>query len=591
MARRGHRPALRLVALFGVFTLAFLAVGGRLVQLQIVQAAPLQDLGEQQRVRSIELPAKRGPILDRELVPLAVSTEARALFANPRLLARDGIDLGMVAERVAPLLGKPRATIRDLLSTDSGFVYLARRVPPQVAESVLALRLPYLDTLKETMRTYPADDAGGQILGFVNVDNLGLSGIESAYDRVLRGIPGAQTIERDPRGRAIPQGERSIVEPEPGSGVVLTIDRDLQFLAEQALARGVGTTRATRGTAVVLDTRTGEVLAMANHPPLNPNRFGDAPADQRRNRVVADVYEPGSVLKVITAAAATDLGIAAPSTDLTVPYSIGVGGRTFRDFEYHPTWRINYAEALARSSNVGTIKIALRVGEHKLYKTMRRFGIGRVTGVGYPGEAAGLLLPPNEWYGTSIATIPIGQGVAVTPLQLASVYATVANDGVRIPPRLVRGTVDWDGAFVPADPPEATRVISAFAAAQVRGMLLGVVEGGTGTRVQIPGVLVGGKTGTARVPRPDARGYSNRIITSFAGIAPVDDPRLAILVQLEDPKPRLAALTAAPVFREIMMAALAHLGVPLSDPRVARTAVVTPAARAPDRPAGTAGRP
>jgi cell division protein FtsI (penicillin-binding protein 3) len=561
--RRGTRPALRLVSLLGIFSLLFGALAIRLVHLQVVRAQPLGSLGESQRVREFTLPAHRGSILDRDNEPLAISTEARAITANPKLLAADGVDITALAEQIAPLIGTSVVRVRTALDQpDRGFVYLARRQTPQAAEAVMDLGLPHVSTERETMRSYPADDTAGQILGFVDVDSNGLSGIESAFDRILRGTPGWRVLERDPQGRPIPQGRSAVVEPVRGNDVVLTIDRDLQYQVEAALQRGVNSTNATRGTAIVLDAVTGEILAMANHPPLNPNDFGDADESQMRNRVVTDVYEPGSVFKVITASAAIENGIATPATTLVVPATIEVGGRVFSEYEYHPTQRMSYGQAIAQSSNVGTIKVAGLVGKRLLMQTMHRFGIGRAAGVGFPGESTGLLPPASEWSGTSIATIPIGQGVAVTPLQMASVYATLANDGVRVTPRLVRGTIASDGTFQPVPEPKATRAVSSYTAAQVRSMLVGVVQEGTGKPAQIPGYVVGGKTGTARVPRPDGLGYSNRIITSFAGLAPAEDPRLVALVQLEDPKPRYASGTAAPVWREIMQTALSWMGVP-----------------------------
>lgn len=595
MRRRGSRPALRLISLLGVFAMLFVAVAFRLVHLQVVRAQPLVSLGESQRVREFTLPAHRGAILDRNNQPLAISTEARAITANPMLLAQEGVDITMVARQLAPLLERSTATIlADLDQPDRGFVYLARQQSPQTAEAIMELGVPHVSTTRETVRSYPSDDLAGQILGFVDVDSNGLSGVESWFDDTLRGTPGWRVIERDPQGRPIPQGRSSAVEPIPGNDVVLTIDRDLQFATESALARGVDKTNATRGTAVVLDTRTGEVLALANHPPLNPNEFGGADEAQMRNRAVTDVYEPGSVFKVITASAAIEHGIVEPETRLTVPYTIEVGGRTFREYEFHETMQMTYGKAIAESSNVGTIKVAGQVGKKLLMQTMNRFGVGRPVGVGFPGESTGLLPPGSEWSATSIATIPIGQGVAVTPLQMASIYATLANDGVRITPQLVRGTVQADGSLKPWKEPKVTRVMSSYTAAQVRSMLVGVVQEGTGRPAQIDGYVLGGKTGTARVPRPDGLGYSNRIITTFAGMGPVEDSRLAVLVQLEDPKPRYASGTAAPVWYEIMRHALASMGIaPVLDP-VERGTLSDRRAQAPapaplSRPRGPSG--
>ncbi|TML82005.1 MAG: penicillin-binding protein 2 [Actinobacteria bacterium] len=302
MRRRGTRPALRLVVLLFIFTLLFASVAVRLVMLQIVRAAPLDSLGLQQRISTIELPAQRGAIFDRNMVPLAVSSDARALYADAQRIT----DPAGAATKISPILGIDVKTLTAKLSQQAGFVYLARKVPVDVAERVLALRIPYVGALDETARTYPSNDLAGQVLGFVNVDNVGLSGLESMYNKVLSGTPGKQVIEHDPQGRAIPQGRNSIVDPVNGNGIQTTIDRDIQFYAEQALARGARATGAQNGTAVVLDAKTGDVLAMANWPALNPNNFGTATPAEMRNRIVTDAYEPGSVNKVITASAAIE---------------------------------------------------------------------------------------------------------------------------------------------------------------------------------------------------------------------------------------------------------------------------------------------
>ena len=583
MRRRGTRPALRLVVLLCVFTLLFAAVAVRLVMLQVVRAAPLESLGAHQRISTIELPAQRGAIFDRNMVPLAVSSDARALYADPRLVG----DPAAVAAKISPILGIDVKTLTSRLTQKTGFVYLARKVPVDVADRVLQLRIPYVGALDETARTYPSNNVAGQVLGFVNVDNVGLSGLESMYNRMLSGKPGKQVIEHDPQGRSIPQGDNSIVEPVAGEGLQTTIDRDIQFYSEQALARGARLTGAQNGTAVVLDSRTGDVLAMANWPALNPNSFGTATPDQMRNRTVTDAYEPGSVNKVITASAAIEAGIASPADMLTIPYHFHVFGRTFNDFEVHPIWHITYAKAIAESSNIGTIEVALKVGKRRIFDMLNRYGYGRPTGVGFPGESSGVTLPYDKWYETSLATIPIGQGIAVTPLQMAMVYATIANDGVQVQPRLVRGIVGSDGTLTESGPSPSRRVVSPFVAAQVRGMLVGVVEEGTGTRAQIPGYLVAGKTGTARVPNVNARGYSTNLITTFVGMAPADDARLVVLVQLYNPTPRVAAATSAPVFRQIMAYSLAHLGLGPTAPLPGGPSIEEMRAHAPPAPKPT----
>lgn len=557
--RRAARPALRLVSLLAAFTLLFGAVATKLVILQVVNAQPLEKLGAQQRLREIELPAERGDIYDRNGAPLAISAEARAIFADPRFID----DPVLVARQLSPILGVDEPTLIEKLSSPrSAFVFLARRVAPSIADDVLALKIPGIGTREETRRIYPADDVAGQILGFVGTDENGLSGIELRYEALLAGVPGEQIIERDPRGRPIPQGRNSIREPKPGQHLSLTIDRELQFFAEAALARGARMHNASDGTAVVLDPITGDVLAMANYPSMSPAAFSKATPFEQRNRVVTDSYEPGSVNKVITAAAAIEAGLVTPGTKITVPDRYRVGNRTFTDYHRHPTQKMTYAAALADSSNVATIKVAQKLGKRRLYEALRAFGFGSPTGVGFPGEADGILLEPDAWYTTSIGTIPIGQGIAVTPLQVASAYATIANDGVRVQPRLVRGTVDEEGRVHEVPKVPARRVVSSYTAAQVRAMLTGVVESGTGRRARIPGYLVAGKTGTARVPNEDRRGYSSKIITTFVAIAPADDARLVVLVSLNNPSLRLAAATAAPIVKEITQFALARLQIP-----------------------------
>jgi cell division protein FtsI (penicillin-binding protein 3) len=348
--------------------------------------------------------------------------------------------------------------------------------------------------------------------------------------------------------------------PVAGKGIVLTLDREIQFMAEEALQRGADATGAVEGIAIVMDTRNGDVLAMANHPPLDVERFEDATPNARRNRAVTDAYEPGSVNKVITAAAAIEAGKATPMEVLTVPGSYRIADKTFHDVTRHGTLRITYTEALARSSNIATMQVAARLGKERLYESLRAFGLGEPTGVRFPGESEGILPEPKDWYATSMGTIPMGQGIGTSPLQMASVFATIANDGVRVRPRLVHGTVGENGRVSESPIAPATRVVSVDTATQVRAMLIGVVENGTGKRAQLDGYLVAGKTGTARVPLEDARGYSNRVITTFVGFAPADAPRLVTLVALNNPEIKSAGVTAAPVFREIMGPALRAIG-------------------------------
>jgi cell division protein FtsI (penicillin-binding protein 3) len=538
-------------------TFALTAVFGRLVQLQVVKAAAYQDLGDKQRVRRVELPAKRGTIYDRNGVPLAMSVDARAIYANPHYIT----DPAGTATTIAPLLGLEPALVQERLTRKAPFVYVARKLDVAVADRVMALRLPGLGSLDEMKRVYPAGELSSQLLGVVGTDNVGLSGLEAGWDELLRGVPGEQILEQDPHGRPIPNGRSQRREPVRGQDLILTIDRDVQFAAEQALQRALKTTGANHGTAIVLDPHTGDVLAMANAPALDPTAFSTAKPELMRNRAVQDVYEPGSVNKVVTAAAAIENHIADPAQILRIPNSLRIADKTFHDFQSHGTWKITYAEALARSSNIGTIEVAQRVGKSRLYTMLRRFGLGQRTGVGVPGESQGLLLAAKDWYSTSMGTIPIGQGIAVTPLQVARIYATLANEGVSVTPRVVRATVDQGGAKDDRPRGPARRVVSAATAALVRAMLVAVVEEGTGRSARLPGYLIGGKTGTARKPLVGLRGYSSDVMTTFVGMVPADAPRFVTAVVLDAPAIHMSAVTAAPAFREIVEFVLRRMNV------------------------------
>jgi cell division protein FtsI (penicillin-binding protein 3) len=560
VARRGARPAVRLFSILGAVCLALVVISGRLVQLQVVKASTFENLGAKQRIRRVELPARRGTIYDRKGRPLAMSVEARAVYANPSFVS----DKPGTAKAIGATLGIEPALIQERLERTAGFVYLARKVQVEAAEELMELSLPGIGTLEETKRVYPQGAVAGQVVGFVGTDNQGLAGIEAGLEKVLAGTPGEEIIEQDPRGRPIPNGRSSYRRPVPGSDIVLTIDRDLQFAAERALVRAASKTGARNGSALVLDPHSGEVLAMASWPPLDPGRFAGAPREAIRNRPVQDAYEPGSVNKVVTAAAALESGIVRPFDVLSIPNGLRIADKTFHDFKPHETWNITYTEALTRSSNIGTIEVALKIGSKRLSDMIEKFGLGEKTGIEFPGESAGITLPLEEWYPTSIGTIPIGQGIAVTPLQMAAVYATVANDGVWTQPRLIRSIEDRDGRRRGPRPPVHRRVVSAYTAAQLRAMLVNVVENGTGRNARIPGYLIGGKTGTARKPLEGARGYSSDVVTTFIGMVPIDHPRFVVGVVLDDPGVHLSAVTAAPAFKELISFALAHDAIPPS---------------------------
>jgi cell division protein FtsI (penicillin-binding protein 3) len=558
-------PAARLVGLFAVIALAFGGVAARLVLLQIRNGRAYTSLAAEQRVRHVSLPAARGTLFDRSMHELALSLPAKAVFADPALVT----DAAGAASRLAPLLGLSAERLLRSLSAESRFEYLARRVDLSVADRIEDLALPGIGFLDEPKRYYPGGSLAAQVLGFVGIDGAGLAGLELQYEELLAGRPGSLMVEQDPDGLAIPQGLRRAVSPERGRDLVLTIDKDLQFNAERALIDAIRRNGAIGGTVIVLDPGTGDVLAMATEPGFDANAFDTAPPAATRNRGVTDAYEPGSVNKVITAAAALEEGVITPSERMWVPSKIHVADRVFHEAHVHPIMPMTLTDVIAQSSNVGTIMTADRLGSEDLDSYLRTFGFGKPTGLGFPGESDGILMAEEDWWGTSMATIPIGQGIAVTPLQMASVYATLANGGVRLPPRLVRGTVNDSGTVVENRVSGGERVVSTRTARLLTGMLSHAVEAGTGQEAQIPGYWVAGKTGTARKPLEGARGYSDQYVASFIGFAPARHPAVVVAAVLDEPDTVYGGVAAAPLFREVAHFALAHLRVPTAErPRV-----------------------
>ena len=567
--RRGRRRAARrqekhrLLVLLLLATAGFAGITGRLVAVQVLDAPSLDHAAARQRLRTIELPAERGRVYDRDYETLALSVDAATIYADPRLVT----DPRGTASRLAPLLRQPVAELERKLTADRAFVYLARQVRPNVGQAVSKLDLPGVGVLDDTLRDYPSGPLAAQVLGVVGVDGKGLAGVEYQYDTLLRGRAGKLLVEQDPGGRAIPQGRRSVERPQPGSDLVLTIDRDVQYVAEQALARAVRQWKARGGSVVVLAPATGEVLAIANAPTFDPNRYRQGVREEAwRNRAISSVYEPGSTSKTITAAAALEAGVVQPGSQLTVPdsYELCPGVKTFHDAHEHEPEVMTFSEVVAESSNVGTIQVAQRLGAERLAAAERAFGLGQRTGIELPGESPGLVNPVERWTCPDLGTNAIGQGVGVTLLQMASAYAAVANGGVLVPPRIVRGTVDSQGKLRPAASPQPRRVISAGTARALTTMLTGVVaEGGTGTQAALPNYSVAGKTGTAQKPDPEGGGYlPGAFVASFIGFAPAERPAVVVAVALDEPRPAYYGGTvAAPVFREVASFALMNLGV------------------------------
>lgn len=549
----------RVIVVFMVLTMSLTGIAGRLVYVQALAADRFQDLAAEQRERRVALPAQRGSIYDRDGSELALSRDMKTLYANPRLIT----DPKAAASSLAQVVGADPAELESRLSEDRGFVYIARKVDDPVAEQALALGIPGVATVDESKRFYPSGRLASHVIGFVGMDNKGLGALEQRYDGILRGSPGELFMERDPSGRPIPAGKSFVRQPTAGDDLVLTLDREIQFIAESALESAIQKWSAKGGTIIVLRPGTGEILALANSPTFDPNEVGLSEPEQRKNRALVDVYEPGSANKVITAAAALESGVIAPDDVLTVPDNLRVSNKVFHDAHPHPTLKLTFAEVIEQSSNIGTIKVALDLGRDRLHEYLSRFGYGRPTGLDFPGESGGILPKPEDWWNTSMGTIPIGQGVAVTAMQIMNVYGTVANGGVAVQPRLLAATIDSNGRRQKSPAAATRRVIKDETAEQLTRILVRVTEGthGTGKAAAVPGYQVAGKTGTAQKPRTDGiAGYSG-YIGSFIGFAPAGAPQLVVGVILDEPSPIWGGVTAGPAFKEVMQFSLRHLGI------------------------------
>jgi len=550
----------------GLLLIAFVLslYAGRLVQLQGVAADGYARQAVQQRLVTIELPANRGQITDAAGEPLAMTVDARAVFADPsRIPAARRPEM---ARTLSSMLGLNPAGVLKVISTpNSQFQYLAHGVKPDQARMITALELPGIGTLPEYRRIYPNNGIAANVVGYVGQDGNGLGGLEYSMNRMLSGRDGWQRVEISPDGQHIPMGEDQTVQPHPGRGLRLTLLRDVQYKAQAAIERQVKATRAKSGSVIVMDPRSGQILAMAAAPGFDPNNLRKANSRNLGNRVVEEAFEPGSTNKVITAAAAIEKGGVTPNSVFTVPDHINRSDRVFHDSHPHPTQRLTFGGVLATSSNVGTILASEKISQQTLYNFLRGFGFGQPTGVKLPGETSGMLRPPGEWSGTDRYPIAFGQTVSVNALQMASVYATIANGGVRVTPTILAGTTDEDGAFTPAPAPAQHRVISDRTAREIVYMLEGVTtRQGTAPEAQIPGYRVAGKTGTAEKVNPSCGCYRGGGYTaSFAGFAPADDPQLVVQVVLQDPKgAHYGGEVAAPVFKDVMSFALQTRKIP-----------------------------
>ncbi len=538
-----------------VFIVFLVFVGGKAVALA-TSSERLTELARQQQTARVTVPAHRGAILDRYGQELAVGKSAQTVFATPYMLDNPAVAARRLADVLQIRESRDRKAIaKALADRESGFAFVARKVDPALAKAALALDLPGVGAYEEVERLYPMKGSLAQVLGFVGVDNTGLAGIELEFDKELSGTPGSEEVVRDPAGHALKVVNQK--QPVAGTDVRLTIDENIQFTAEDVLARTVSSSSAKAAVAIVMAPRTGDILAMASVPKVKNHDFSRS-ADANRNRCITDVYEPGSIFKLVTISGALADRVVTPTKHYTLPSSLTLYDRTINESHERGVVTYSVREILQWSSNVGSVKIGMEMGKASMLRWMKAFGFGRPTGVDFPGEAAGIVPPANQWSGTSIANIPMGQGIAVTPLQMAVAFSVVANGGVRVEPRLVAQVGDDV-----VERKSGRRVIPAKVAAQVRSMLATAVAAGTGTKARIPGYAVAGKTGTAEKPLPDGSGYSKtNYVASFVGMVPASRPRLVVLVAVDEPRTSIyGGDIAAPAVRQIMRYALQRLEI------------------------------
>ena len=555
--RRRSGNAGRYTGLCLLLTAVLLGIGARLVWFQAIESPAFAELAVEQRLRDWELPARRGTLYDRSGEALAVTVEGRTVYAVPSSVA----DPEGAARALSSVLGGDEAEYLAKLTTDAGFVYIERKVDMERARVLEEMELAGLHFMEDFSRSYPAGELACQVLGFVGVDDEGLAGLEKHYDDLLSGEQGRIVAERDPYGRVIPGGVMTETPPIDGTSLVLTIDREIQHEAQSLLAEAVETAGADSGTVTVLDPDDGEILAMATYPPFDPNDYGEEPPSSFRNRAVTDLYEPGSTMKSFTAAAVLEAGLYGEDDIFVLPPTVKVADRTIHESHPRPTVEWSLTEIIAYSSNVGAVRLGTALGPETLYDSFVDFGFTERSGVDFPGEERGRLAPPEQWSASTIGNVPFGQGMSVTPLQLARAVAAIANGGELVTPHFLKSVPDAPDAEL-VWPRE--RAMSEETAASMRDMLSAVVEYGTGSRAAVAGYTAAGKTGTAQKARTDGRsGYAKgAYVASFAGFLPAEDPEVVIVVTVDEPSNGIyGGAIAGPVFSDLGAFAMSHMAV------------------------------
>lgn len=549
----------------GLFALFFVATSCRAFYLQIIKKDDWARLAEKQHQKVVPLTPARGTIYDSTGSALAVSIEVDSCFAEPVAIT----DARGAAAKLAPLLGMPVEDLAKKLAVKRSFIWLRRQVTPELVRKIQALHIDGIGFVKETRRFYPNSAVAAHVVGFTGLDPKGLEGIELKYNSLILGNTGYLVTERDALGRDIALKGTIIKKASKGYNLTLTLDKNIQYLAEKELAKAVTQSRAVGGMALVMDPRTGKILAMASYPTFNPNAFRMYPHDALRNRVVADSFEPGSTMKVFLLAAALEDKVVGPNDSIHCEYgSYAIGGRVIHDT--HKYGALSVTEVLKYSSNIGVAKIGSRMGPERVNTSLKNFGFGEKTGIELPGEVVGYLRDRSRWMPIDLATISFGQGVSVTALQLVSAVSAIANGGLLVKPYVVDNISDGNGTVVQQYSPQIRRRVISSRTAQAMAKMMEQVagEGGTGLNAAVDGYRVAGKTGTAQKVDPLTRGYSaSKRTASFLGFVPAEQPRLTILVVIDEPKTSsYGGVVAAPAFREIAFQSLCYLKVPPTVP-------------------------
>jgi len=550
---------------FWLFAAIALYLTWRLFDIQVLHGRLYSNEALEQRAQTIEIFARRGTIYDRSRTVLVRSLKSESIYADPTQIG----DKADAAAKLAPILGYSPGEIVAALDEDTHFRWLKRKVSHDVAQRIRALNLQGVNVVQEETgrRFWTSGRLASTVLGFVGLDENGLAGVEYSYDNILRGTSGKMMLEADPFQRALPFGQQHVIEKaHPGDSLVLTLDGYLQFEAERLLDAQVRAFHARSGSVVIMDPHTGEILAMANAPDFDPAHYGSSKPNAWRDRAISDAYEPGSTFKLVTAAAALESGKVTTKSRFPALDQITVDGSIIHNAEDDmplSSSTESLEDIIAYSHNVGAAEVAMRIGQQAEYREIRKFGFGDETGVDLPGESPGILLPLDQWSGTSLPTIAFGQGISTTPLAMVRAYCAIANGGMLVKPHIVRAVLDANGKTVRTYGPEFEgRVMSQQTAATLRGFLRTVVVRGTGNpSAQVPGYTTAGKTGTAQVVG-DGGYVSGAYIASFIGYIPADHPRFVILVKVDEPRGAYyGSIVAAPVFAKLAQIAMIHSGV------------------------------